>query len=135
MLRIILMMLVLSAAPATAQNFTTAAEIKPILGATKANWIAVREWEGSDLIYFTHLESWRCGLERVVYSVNGGEPQVWETEPCYEGEPAPNAMKLPDRFPYTSLPLKSVETVSVTVTYDDGSAETAEFKRAAVMTP
>ncbi len=125
----------LTAAPAMAQNFTTATEIKPILGVTKSSWIAVREWEGNDLIYFTHLESWRCGLDGVSYSVNGGEPQVWELEECYEAEAAPNTMKLPDRFPYTTLPFQSVETISVTVTYDDGTTETAEYERAAVMTP
>ena len=125
----------LTAAPAMAQNFTTAAEIKPILGATKANWIAVREWEGNDLLYFTHLEAWRCGLEGVEYSVNGGVPEVWTLEPCYADEATPNAMKLPDRFPYTSLPLRAIETVSVTVSYDDGTTETADFDRAAVMTP
>lgn len=124
-----------SAVPASAQTFTTAAEVKPILDLTKDNWIAVREWEGNDLIYFTQLESWRCGLEKIEYSVNGGDVQQYEPEPCYEGEAQPNALKIPEHWPYVTLPLKSVETVEVTVTYDDGSTQTVGFERAKVMTP
>jgi hypothetical protein len=123
------------AGPAVAQTFTTAAEVKPILDLTKDSWIAVREWEGNDLIYFTQLESWRCGLEKIEYSVNGGAALKYEPEPCYEDEAQPNALKIPDHWPYVTLPLKSVETVEVTVTYDDGSTQTVAFERAKVMTP
>jgi hypothetical protein len=123
------------AGAASAQNFTTAAEVKPILGITRANWIAVREWEGHDLIYFTQLESWRCGLSKIEYSVNGGKVTPYAPEPCYEGEAQPNALKIPDHWPYVTLPLKSVETVQVTVTYDDGTTEVGDFERAKVMTP
>jgi len=126
--------LVLLALPASAQNFTTAAEVKPILQATKANWIAVREWNGQDLIYFTHLESWRCGLSSVRYAVNGGPLQDWGMEPCRDGTAQPNAIGA-DHLPYTALPAGSVQQVMVQVTYDDGSSDSATYDRAAVLMP
>lgn len=121
--------------PLLAANFTTAVEVKPILGATKANWVAVREFEGQDLLYFTHLEAWRCGLDQIRYFVNDGKLNVWETEPCYENTPTPNAMILEDHLPYTVLPLGSLDSVTVEITYDDGTIESEAFERAAIMTP
>ena len=123
------------AVPLWAASFTTAAEVKPILGATKANWVAVREFDGQDLLYFTHLESWRCGLDQIRYFVNQGKPSVWQTEPCYEDTPTPNALKLQDHLPYTVLPLGSIEQVTVEITYDDGTIERETFERASIMTP
>ncbi len=123
-----------SALPAAA--FTTAAEVRPILNATKANWVAVREYDGNDLVYFTQIESWRCGLDGVKFGINSAvADQERELEQCYEGEGAPNAMKDPDRLPFITLPLGSVETITIELMYDDGTTDTATFERAGVMTP
>ncbi len=114
----------------------TAAEVKPILEMTKGNWVAVREFNGQDLVYFTHLESWRCGLEGVKFGINGGEPtQVWSLEECYEDEAAPNAMKMEDGLPYFQLPLNMVKPLIIEVTFDDGTVMTESFERNAIMTP
>ncbi|MDZ4309455.1 MAG: hypothetical protein U1A24_02690 [Cypionkella sp.] len=121
---------------ALAENFTTAAEIKPILDATRANWIAVREYDGKDLLYFTHLLAWRCGLSEIRYGLNGAAPdKIWPMEPCYDTEPQPNALKMEGAEIYLTEPLGSIQTINVSVTYDDGSEASADFNRAAVMTP
>jgi len=115
-------------------KFLTATEVKPILAATRASWIAVREWEGQDLIYFTHLLSWRCGLYEIRYSVNGGAQKLWPVPAC---DPATHAVGvIPDGVSiYTELPLRSVDSVQVELLYDDLSTESAEFNRGAVLIP
>jgi hypothetical protein len=116
-------------------KFLTALEVKPILGATRGNWIAVREYEGQDLLYFTHLLAWRCGLHQIRYTVNGGPEEVLEMEPCYVDTNAPGALKADQILPYLTYPLQSVETVEVHLVYDDNSEETASFARKEVLMP
>lgn len=124
------------ALPASAQNFTTAAEVRPILEATRANWIAVREYEGRDLVYFTHLIAWRCGLAEVRFTINdASQIYVWPMEPCYEGTAQPNAIKADDVLPYVELPLGAAQTIAVVMTLDDGSVLSGGFARVAVLMP
>ncbi len=133
---LLLAALLLAPLPLTAQDFTTAAEVKPILTATKAQWIAIREFDGKDLIYFTNLLAWRCGVEQVAWGINGGAPEtVMPMEPCHEGEAAPNALKMDTILPYAEAPLGVITSVSVAVTFDDGTVETAEYERKAVLMP
>ncbi|MGH1464177.1 MAG: hypothetical protein ACRBBQ_02350 [Cognatishimia sp.] len=115
-------------------KFLTATEVKPILTATKANWIAVREWEGQDLIYFTHLLSWRCGLYEVRYSVNGGPQQLWPIPEC---DPVTHAVGVipEDAEIYLTLPLQTVATVEIEVLYDDLTTDVSAYERAAVLMP
>lgn len=120
------------AIPASAQNMTTAAEVRPILNATQGNWVAVREYNGQDLLYFTHLLAWRCGLEAIHFSINGGEERPFKAEPCYEDEATPNALKVTDLLPYQQFELQSVDTVEVRIVYDDGAETVAGYKRAQI---
>lgn len=126
----------LAAVPAAAQQFTTAAEVKPILEATRANWVAVREFDGKDLIYFTQILSWRCGLTSLQVSVNSTATDiVFPMEPCHEGTAQPNAMVTEGYLPYAEAPLGSVQSVSVLIGLDDGTYLTGTFQRAQVLTP
>jgi len=118
-------------------KFTTAIEVKPIVSMTKANWVAVREFEGQDLLYFTHLLSWRCGLWDISYGINGAPAEtVVAMEPCHEDTAQPNGMNDVLSFPiYTTLPLDSVESVYVEVVFDDGTSDFAQFDRAEILIP
>lgn len=114
-------------------KFTTAGEVRPILDMTQAQWIAVRPWDGQDLLYFTNLLAWRCGTHEIRYSVNGGDLQVLETEPCYADDPAPNALKMDGGIlPYVTLDANSVVTVEVEILFDDLSRASAAYERATI---
>jgi len=132
--RIYAAILVLLPQLAAAQQFTTAAEVRPILQATKGAWVAVREYDGQDLVYFTQLLSWRCGLSEIRYGLNGAPAEtLFPMEPCYEGTTAPNAVKSDDI--YLRAPLGSVQGIALQITYDDGTTEAASFARAQVLMP
>ncbi|WP_246253353.1 hypothetical protein [Sulfitobacter maritimus] len=64
-------------------RFTTAAEVKPILDVTRGSWVAVRDYNGQDYVYVTHLWSWRCGLAAMAISVNDQAMQNWPMPPCH----------------------------------------------------
>lgn len=110
-------------------RFTTAVEVKPILSLTKANWISVREFNGEDLLYVTHLWSWRCGLLEIKVGVNGETPQIWPMPQCHEAEATPNAIKEGDGLPYRNYGLGQIALIEVQLTYDDLTTESAKFNR------
>ncbi|WP_420859898.1 hypothetical protein [Marivivens marinus] len=118
-------------------KFTTAVEIKPILGMTKGNWVAVRLYEGQDLLYFTHLLSWRCGMWEVRYGLNGAPAEtVFPLEPCHEDTASPNSMTdMVNYLPYVTLPPESVDSIYVEIFYDDGTSDFAQFNRNEVLIP
>lgn len=137
-MRKFLMLAALVAVPglAQAEGFTTAAEVRPILEATKTVWVAVREYEGRDLLYFTQILAWRCGLDGIRYGLNGAEAEtVLKMEPCHEGTAAPNAITMDEGVVYLTLPLKSLERVSVQLLLDDGSVLEAAFDRKSILMP
>lgn len=123
------------AGPLTAQSFTTATEVRPILEATKSNWVAVREFDGQDLLYITQLLAWRCGVATIAIGLNGAEPEIWEVEPCYEDTPTPNAIMSETILPYKRYELGSVAVIDVVLTFEDGTSTEGHFERGNVMTP
>ena len=126
----------LTAEPQTPTGkFTTAQEVKPVLGATKGTWVAVREYEGQDLLYVTHLWAWRCGLAAVAVSVNEGPLTDWPLPACHMEYATPNAVLEKDGLPYMSQPLGSVARIKVQIVYDDLTMDIAEFDRGAVLIP
>ncbi|MGY3436511.1 MULTISPECIES: hypothetical protein [unclassified Marinovum] len=116
-------------------RFTTATEIRSILDATKGNWVAVREYDGRDLVYFTHLLAWRCGLAQMEYGINGGAMQVFALPPCHEDMATPNALLPEDGLPYVGFGLGSVQTIELRITYDDLGADAITVDRRGVLIP
>lgn len=114
-----------------AAQFNSAAEVKPILQMIVPNWVSVREYNGEDLLYFTLLEVYRCGLTQIRYVVNDGKPRVWDTPPC-EGDVT--FSEIPEgRLPYVAFPLKSLKKLRIELSYDDGTVQTENYERAAIL--
>lgn len=136
MIRVFLALLV-SFAPLSANaQMKDAAQIRPILEMTKANWIGVRRFDGKDLIYFTHLESWRCGLNEIKVGINGDVANlVYPMEVCGPDEGAPSPVDTENRLPYVEFPLDSIVSVTIELTYDDGEVVTETFQRKDVEIP
>jgi hypothetical protein len=116
-------------------KFTTAAEVKPILNATKGSWLAVREFNGQDLLYVTHLWAWRCGLHAMAISINDEPMQNWPLPECHMKYTTPSAILDEDGLPYLTLREGSVETVDIQIVYDDLSMDVARFERGNILIP
>lgn len=91
---------------------------KRILNMTRSGWAHFREFNGRQLIYFTHLESYRCGIKAVHYSLDGDAlDKEWKLQPC---DPR-NPHSITTNKPYISLPSGRAKSISVQVTFSDGS--------------
>lgn len=113
---------VTASVPAKAQGMPPE-QIKQILEVTKTSWVAFRDWEGQDLIYFTHLEAWKCGIDYVFFGLNGSPlEEIWELDACDPDNP--NAV-LKDK-PYLEMPDGSVQSISVQLVFPDGTKSTVE---------
>ncbi len=116
-------------------RFMTATEVKPILNATRANWINVREFDGKDLLYVTQLWSWRCGLLELRVGINGNEPEVWPLPDCHPDQPSPAAILENDGLPYREFGLGSIAMVEIELLYDDLSTDSTKFSRQGKIIP
>lgn len=116
-------------------RFTTATEVKPILNATRGNWIHVREFDGKDLLYVTHLWSWRCGLLELRVGINGNDPEVWPLPDCHLDQPSPAAVLDGDGLPYREYGLNSIAMLEIEITYDDLTTDSAKFNRQGMLIP
>lgn len=116
-------------------KFTTATEVKPILEMTTGNWVAIRDYDGQDLLYVTHIWSWRCGLLRMRYALNDEPLQDLPLPPCHEETGAPNAIIDSDGLPYLSFAQGSISSVRVELLLDDLSTLEASFSRSDILMP
>ena len=123
---------VMAFAPMTAQaQFNSAAEVKPILQMIIPQWVSLREYDGQDLLYFTLLEVYRCGLEQIRYRINGEKPRIWQADPCEDDVTFKEIDE--NRLPYAEFPLQSVDEVIIELIYDDGTTQVETFPRASIL--
>lgn len=96
------------------------AQIKTIMDATKNSWLAFRVYSGRQLIYFTQIISWHCGLSEIRYSLNGTD--LDKRFPVPKCNPhLPNNIGQNDKI-YLEFKPNTVKTVAVQLIYDDASA-------------
>ncbi len=114
MMRVILP-ISLALSPAAAQGLL--GQEQKILDLTKGSWAYFRDFNGRQLIYFTHLESYRCGILKVRYSLNTDAlDHEWKLQPCDAN--APN--KITTDKPYIVLPLGTANSIAVQLTFKNG---------------
>ena len=80
-------------------------------------WVAFREFNG-ELVYFSHLVSYRCGIAKVRYGLGDGPAdKVFKLPPCDPADPN----SVPEK---TTLSMKvppKTASMQVQLTYVDGS--------------
>jgi len=92
-------------------------QMKQILNMTQNNWVSFRDFNGKQLIYFTHLESYSCGIKEVRYSINSDDlDKIWELPPC----DSKNPMAITKDIIYLTMPLGTAKSIAVQVTFTDG---------------
>ena len=88
-----------------------------ILDMTRGSWAYFRDYNGRQLVYFTHLEAYRCGIAAVRYSINTDAlDRDWMLQPCDRKKPH----NITTDKPYIALPLGAAKSITVQLTFKDG---------------
>lgn len=117
-------------------KFTTAAEVGPILQMTKDSWAAVREYDGQDWVYFSHILSWRCGLKGMKYSINEEPLQELELPECHMKFKQPNALIDDDVLVgVKTYKLGSVDSIRVDLLLDNLTTQSVTLQRGDILIP
>ena len=109
------------AAPIAAKAQTPpVAQLKMMAEAAKAQWVAFRNWDGRQWIYFTIPVTYHCGLSEIRYSLNGADlGERWPVPACNAQMPF-NVDPEKDKV-YLALNPGSVSSVSLQLVYADGT--------------
>ncbi|WP_075995321.1 hypothetical protein [Salaquimonas pukyongi] len=90
-------------------------------GARDSGWVAFRNWNGQQLVYFTALQTLHCRLSEIRYSINSDLlDKRFELVKCNPQNPLalPSGSGLEDIA--IQLPPETARTVAVQVVWDDG---------------
>jgi len=117
-------------------KFTTAAEVGAILNMTKDSWVAVREYDGQDLVYFSQILSWRCGLKAAKFSINDAALQDLEMPECHMKYKQPNSLIDEEALlTYRRYELGSVKSVRVDLLLDNLTVQSVTLLRENILIP
>ncbi|MBL4918184.1 hypothetical protein [Szabonella alba] len=122
--------------PALAQptDFTTPEGAAFIHQQIAAGILGFTEQGENDLIYFTQLLAWRCGVQEVYYGFNSDLPvNRLPLEPCHRDLANPNTMKETGAGPYPlfiTVPKGAAQQVRMRVIYEDGHSASFVSERA-----
>jgi hypothetical protein len=107
--------------PAFAQQPTMApAQMRAALEATAHQWIAFRNWQGRQLVYFTHLVAWKCAIDEIRYVVNGrGLSERFPLPACNPQDPFRVDAEKDTIF--LSFAPGEVSEISIRLVYGDGT--------------
>ena len=119
MLRALLVILAalygLAPGPASSQGLM--GQEPKILDMTRGSRAYFRDYNGRQLVYFTHLEAYRCGIAAVRYSINTDAlDRDWMLQPCDRKKPH----NITTDNPYIALPLGAAKSITVQLTFKDG---------------
>jgi len=93
-------------------------QMKKILNMTQNSWVSFRDFNGKQLIYFTHLEAYTCGIKEVHYSLNSNDlDKVWKLQPCA----SKGISGIKKDIIYLTLPLGTVKSIAVQLIFTDGT--------------
>ena len=94
-------------------------QVKGILKQTKSSgWIAFNNIKGKQQIYFSHLQSWHCGIKEIRYSYNSKDlDRLFPVAKCIPQ--LPNTIPDPAKWILVIEKLGTAKTVAVQVLFDD----------------
>lgn len=114
-------------------DFTTAEGAAYIHQQIKDQIVSFKPEGDQDIIYFTAILGWRCGMRELFYGINGGlAVNQFPLEPCYRELRSPNTMKdSGTTYPFfITVPTGSAQSVTLRAIYDDGTTATFVSERA-----
>lgn len=112
-----------AAAAAPAVSSSRVAQDQATLKQASTAWASGSKSWPHDLLDLSSVAPYACGIKSMQFSVNGGETRTQGFSPCSGGTAKANP-------PYWSFSQNSVETVSITLTFANGSRQTRTYSRA-----
>ncbi|MEM7069308.1 MAG: caspase family protein [Pseudomonadota bacterium] len=108
-------------------NASLVASQKNILEQFTTGWLSYRLWDGKQLVYFTHLISYRCAIDTVHYGLDKDQPDtIFEIGECDPDNPHAIPRSGPGSTVHADIP-KTTGYISVRLSYADGTQ--SEVKR------